>query len=163
MVQPDYRNLQPRVGFAYQVNRNTVVRASYGIFFDTFGVNYAQTQQGNRGNWPFAFPQTVSGLNATTPNAFLANPFPGQAAGSAKPLGCQQCLNVWPGTSRTPYVEEWTFSLQHQLGESVKLEARYFGSHGVKIDSQLIDNVAVYPAVDRSRPANYGHNFRLMY
>ena len=30
------------------------------MFFDTFGINYAQTQQGNRGNWPFAFPQNTS-------------------------------------------------------------------------------------------------------
>jgi len=152
MIDPDRRNFQPRAGIAYQVNRATVVRASYGIFFDTFGINYAQTQQGNRGNWPFAFPQTVSGLNATTPDAFLANPFPGQAAGSPKPLGCQQCLNVWPGTSRTPYVQQWTFSLQRQLGDSIKLEARYFGSHGVKIDAQLIDNVALFPAVGPIAP-----------
>ena len=146
MIDPDYHNVQPRVGIAYQLDRNTVIRSSYGIFFDTFGINYSQTQQGNRGNWPFAFPQTVSGLNATTPNAFLPNPFPGQAAGSKQPLGCQQCLNVWSGTSRTPYVQEWTFSAQRQLGGSVKLEARYFGSHGVRISSQLIDNTGLYPA-----------------
>src|SRR5262249_11124554 len=28
-----YRNFGPRVGFAYQVNRNTVVRGGYGLFY----------------------------------------------------------------------------------------------------------------------------------
>jgi len=146
ILDPDYHNFQPRVGLAYQINGKTVVRSSYGIFFDTFGINYAQTEQGNRGNWPFAFPQSVSGLNATTPNAFLQNPFPGPAQGSATPLGCQQCLNAWPGTSRTPYVQEWTFSVQRQLASDWKAEARYFGSHGLRISSQIIDNTALYPA-----------------
>ena len=134
VIDPDRNNFQPRVGIAYQFNKTSVVRASYGIFFDTFGINYAQTQQGNRGNWPFAFPQTVSGLNQTVPTAFLTNPFPEQAAGSRTPLGCQQCLNAWHDTSRTPYVQQWTLSLQKQITPSLKAEAIYFGSHGVKVE-----------------------------
>lgn len=145
VVPPDRNNFQPRVGIAYQINPATVVRTSYGIFYDTFGINYAQTQQGNRGNWPFAFPQSVSGLNSGTPTAFLPNPFPEQAAGSRIPLGCQQCLNAWRDSSRTPYVQQWTFSLQRQITPSLKAEAIYFGSHGVKISSQLIDNTALVP------------------
>jgi outer membrane receptor protein involved in Fe transport len=145
VIDPDRNNFQPRVGIAYQINPATVIRTSYGIFFDTFGINYAQTQQGNRGNWPFAFPQSVSGLNQGVPNAFITNPFPGEAAGSRTPLGCQQCLNAWHDTSRTPYVQQWTFSLQRQITPSLKAEAIYFGSHGVKISSQLIDNTALVP------------------
>jgi hypothetical protein len=152
VLEPDRRGFQPRVGIAYQIDSKTVVRASYGIFFDTFGINYAQTQQGNRGDWPFAFPQTVSGLNATTANAFLANPFPGPAQGSTTPLGCLQCLNAWGPTSRTPYVHEWTMSLQRQIGGSVKAEARYFGSHGVKISSQIVDNTGLYAATGPITP-----------
>lgn len=145
VIDPDRNNFQPRIGIAYQINPATVIRTSYGIFFDTFGINYAQTQQGNRGNWPFAFPQSVSGLNQGVPNAFITNPFPGEAAGSRTPLGCQQCLNAWHDTSRTPYVQQWTFSLQRQITPSLKAEAIYFGSHGVKISSQLIDNTALAP------------------
>ena len=145
VIDPDKNNFQPRLGIAYQINPKTVVRAGYGVFFDTFGINYAQTQQGNRGNWPFAFPQSISNLNAATPTAFLQNPFPTQAQGSRTPLGCQQCLNGWNATSRTPYVHEWTLSLQRQLTSSIKLEATYFGSSGVKIAAQLIDNVAPLP------------------
>jgi hypothetical protein len=144
-IDPDYHNYQPRIGAAYQFDPRTVLRSSFGIFDDIFGVNYAQTQQGNRGNWPFSFPQTVVGLNTTTPNAFFPNPFPGPAAGSATPLGSQQCLNVYHGSSRTPYVMEWTMSLQRQITPSLVAEAVYFGSRGVRISGQLLDNTAAYP------------------
>jgi hypothetical protein len=144
-IDPDYHNYQPRVGLAYQFNQKTVARTSFGIFDDTFGANYAQTQQGNRGNWPYSFPQTVAGLNTSTPNAFFPNPFPGPAAGSATPLGCLQCLNVYHDSSRTPYVMEWTFSLQRQITPTLVAEAVYFGSHGVRITGQLMDNTAAVP------------------
>ena len=144
-IDPDYNNFQPRFGIAYELTPKTVVRTSFGIFFDTYGNNYAQTMQGNRGNWPFAFPQTVTALNRTTPTAFLQNPFPGPAQGSSVPLGCQQCLNVVHESSRTPYVEQWTFSLQRQITSSFLIEAAYFGSHALKQSGQIIDNTAVVP------------------
>jgi hypothetical protein len=46
VLVPDYHNIAPRLGMAYSIDSKTVIRSSYGIFFDTFGVNYAQTQQG---------------------------------------------------------------------------------------------------------------------
>jgi TonB dependent receptor len=85
-LQPDRNNFAPRVGIAYQLSPKTVVRASYAVFYDSFGVNYGQTQQGNRGNWPFAFPQTAASLNAGLPDAIFPNVFPTAAQGSSVPL-----------------------------------------------------------------------------
>jgi hypothetical protein len=144
-IPPDRNNFAPRVGLAYQLSPKTVVRSGFGIFYDIFGSNYVQTQQSPRGNWPFAFPQTVTGLNTGVPNAIYPNVLPGPPTGSTTPLGCQQCLNVIESTSRTPYVEEWTFSVQRQLAADWALEAAYFGSHGLKLTGQIVDNVAVVP------------------
>jgi len=144
-IDPDRNNFQPRFGLAYSVDSKTVLRSSFGVFYDSFGVNYAQTQQGNRGNWPFSSPQTVTGLNSVTPNALFPNPFPGPAQGSLTPLGCQQCLNVYHDTSRTPYVLQWTFSIQRQITPTIMAEGVYFGSHGVRISGQLLDNTAAFP------------------
>src|SRR5204863_1013245 len=33
----------------------------------------------------------------------------------------------------TPYVAQWTFDLQYQLGANTLLEAVYVGNHGVKL------------------------------
>jgi outer membrane receptor protein involved in Fe transport len=142
---PDRNNFAPRVGIAYQLSPKTVVRAGFGIFYDIFGSNYVQTQQSPRGNWPFAFPQTVTGLNSGAPDALFPNVLSGPPTGSTTPLGCQQCLNIDERSSRTPYVEEWTFSIQRQLAVSWALEAAYFGSHGLKLTGQIVDNTAVVP------------------
>jgi hypothetical protein len=145
LLQPDRNNFAPRVGIAYQLMPKTVVRASYALFYDSFGVNYGQTQQGNRGNWPFAFPQTAAQLNSVVPDAIFPNVFPTAAQGSTVPLGCQQCLNAWPASSRTPYVHEYTASVQRQVTPSMIFEAVYFGSRGKKLSGQIIDNLAYPP------------------
>jgi hypothetical protein len=122
-----------------------VVRAGFGLFYNVFGSNYVQAQQSARGNWPFAFPQALTGLNTGVPNVLLPDPFPGPPTGSTVPLGCQQCLNIIESSSRTPYVEEWSFSIQRQISPSWALETAYFGSHGVKLVGQIVDNTAVTP------------------
>jgi len=146
-VQPDYRGLQPRLGIGYQLNANTVVRSSFGIFDGMYGSNL-QGLTGVIANWPFAFPQTVAGLNTGVPNAFLANPFPGPLLGSTTPNGCYQCMNIDKSSSRNPYAEEWSLSLQRQLTPSLLLEGAYVGSHGVKLDAQIVDNTATTPGTD---------------
>ncbi|MGH9468990.1 MAG: hypothetical protein ACRD1N_01450, partial [Terriglobia bacterium] len=86
------------------------------------------------------------GLNSTTPSAFLQNPFPGPPVASNTPLGCNQCNNIQPSSTRQPYVEEWSFSVQRQLTPTLLGEADYFGAHGVKLDGQIIDNIATDPS-----------------
>jgi len=147
LIDPDYKNFQPRLGIAYQASPNTTVRASYGIFTDVIGEN-PQEQQGNRGNWPYSFPQSVAGLNTGLPTAYLQNPFPGPAAGSNTPLGCQQCLEVYHANTRTPYVNMWSASVQRQLVPSMMMQVSYVGSHGVHQLGQIVDNTAVYPGTD---------------
>ena len=144
-IPPDRNNFAPRVGLAYQLSPKTVIRSGFGIFYDIFGSNYVQSQQSPRGNWPFAFPQTATGLNTGVPNAIFPNVLPGPPTGSTSPLGCQQCLNVIQNTSRTPYVEEWTFSIQRQLAADWAFESSYFGAHGLKLTGQIVDNTAVTP------------------
>jgi hypothetical protein len=167
-IPPDRNNFAPRFGIAYQITPKTVVRSSFGIFYNTFGSNYVQAQQSARGNWPFAFPQALTGLNTGVPTVFMPDPFPGPPIGSKVPLGCQQCLNVIESSSRTSYVEEWSFSIQRQIARSWVFEAAYFGSHGLKLTGQIVDNTAAVPgpgpiAARQARPEfppyiNNGYN-----
>src|SRR5260221_2386795 len=73
------------------------------------------------------------------------------------PLGCQQCLNIIESSSRTPYVEEWSFSIQRQLSPSWVLESAYFGSHGVKLVGQRSEERRVGEEC-RSRWSTYHYN-----
>lgn len=149
-ITPDRNNFAPRFGFAYQVTSSTVVRASAGVFYNSFGSNYIQASQSAAGNWPFSSPQSVSGLNKTAVNAQLPNPFSnfGNPVGKSTTTGCSQCLNVNPSTSRTPYVSEWTLSVQKQFGQALGIEVAYFGSKGTKLTAQMLDNIAPVPSPD---------------
>jgi hypothetical protein len=147
VISPDYHGFGPRLGIAYQLPGKTVVRASYAIFFDTFGNGYAQTQQGDRGDWPFAFPQTAADLNTAVPSAPLVQPFPSPTP-PTPPSGFEENLNAWPSSSRVPYVNQWSFSLQHEFSASTTGELSYFGSLGVKNSGQIVDNVALTPGTD---------------
>ena len=149
-ITPDRNNFAPRFGLAYQVTPRTVVRSSAGIFYDSFGSNYIQASQSAAGNWPFSSPQSISSLNKTAVDAQLPNPFAnfGDPVGSPTTTGCSQCLNVNPSTSRTPYVSEWTLSVQQQIGQSLALEVAYFGSKGTKLTAQMLDNIAPAPSPD---------------
>lgn len=149
-ITPDRNNFAPRFGVAYQLTPKTVVRSSAGIFYDSFGSNYIQASQSAAGNWPFSSPQSVSGLNATAVDAQLPNPFAsfGDPTGSPTTTGCSQCLNVDPASSRTPYVSEWTLSVQQQIGQNMGVEVAYFGSKGTKLTAQMLDNIAPHPSPD---------------
>lgn len=144
-VPTDAHDFAPRFGVAYSITPRLVVRSSGGIFFNSFSSNYIQVAQSERGNWPFDFPQTLNNLNATSVTTVMPNVFTVNPQGSSTPSACVQCLNIERSSSRTPYVTEWTFSLQYQLSHDLAVQASYFGSKGTKLTAQIIDNTAVYP------------------
>lgn len=147
IIAPDYHNFQPRFGIAYQFDPKTTVRGSYGVFFEDVG-DQPQSQQGNRGNWPYASPITVGSENNNLPQYFLENPFPPGSAASTTPQGCQQCLEVATNNTRTPYVQQWSLSVQRQVTPSLMWQTSYFGSHGIHEGGQIIDNTATTPGTN---------------
>ena len=128
-------NFLPRFGLAYQLDANTVIRAGYGIFYDTIGLNRT--------------PALQTGYTATTPIqasldnglhfiASTANPFPsglllpqGSAAGLATNLG--QALTVYPTTRLQPYSQRWTFDLQRTLWKEFLISAGYVGNKAIHL------------------------------
>jgi hypothetical protein len=79
-------------------------------------------------------------VDTVIPNVFATSP-----QGSATPTSCVQCLNIEKNSSRTPYVTEWTLSVQYQIGKDLTVQGSYFGSKGTKLTSQILDNTALFP------------------
>jgi Carboxypeptidase regulatory-like domain/TonB dependent receptor/TonB-dependent Receptor Plug Domain len=143
IVDPDYNNFAPRVGLAYQVNKNTVLRAGGGIYYSTDNANELQFEIVGA---PFYSSQTIS---ATTPTISLSNLFPAAGVGASfNPF----TLNP---RSRTPYVSQWTFDVQHTFANNNFVEVGYTGSTSQKLpqrynpDSGTIDPTGTIPLPDR--------------
>jgi len=134
----------PRLGLAYQVSKNTVIRAGYGRSYDvgvfgvSFGHNVTQNvpvlanQSLNPANpWlpVFTLSQGPPSLN---PNTILASAPKGPTGNPILPNGISP--NVLPltenNTIRLPTVDAWNFSVERQFGASTVLSVAYVGNHG---------------------------------
>jgi hypothetical protein len=128
-------NLLPRIGLAYQLNDKMVVRAGYGIFYDTIGVN--RTPEIQTG-YTAATPIQASLDNGLHFTATTANPFPnglllpqGSAAGLQTNLG--QALSAYPTNRVQPYSQRWTFNLQRTIVKDFLLDIGYVGNKAIHL------------------------------
>ena len=127
----DTHNLAPRLGAAYQVRPNTVVRAGFGIiFFNTIETPYSTgfSQATSYNNWTASAP-----LNSAT------NPFPtgvvlptGNTLGLGTGLG--QGVNFNDPRHVQPRAAEYTLNIQQQLPYHIALQVGYVGSRPTRLE-----------------------------
>lgn len=134
---PQWKNLGPRVGLAYQLDDNTVVRAAYGVYFGP-SIRAAFATIGQEG---FGSTTTYTGSpNGLTPSVYLSNPFP---SGLNLPSGSSQGLltgigssfeNPLSGDNKVGYTQNWDLDIQRQLPFNILLDVSYVASHGVHLN-----------------------------
>jgi hypothetical protein len=132
----DKTNLMPRVGLAYQWNKNTVLRAGYGLFYDTVGVNRSVPIQTG---FSQSTPVQVTRDGGLTFVTRMSDPLP---AGLLQPKGAagglttnlNQALAFYPQRRRNPYAQRWSFGLQRLLPGNVVAEATYVGNRGTRLE-----------------------------
>lgn len=141
---PDTNNFAPRLGFAWQLDKNTVIRSGGGIFYaDNWGVGSAPSTFGISGFT--ATTNVVSSLNGVQPIVNFANPYPqglnqptGSSLGAATLLG--QSVSFYDRNNATPYAAQWNFDIQRQLPKSVLFDITYVGLHALKFPANLTLN-----------------------
>jgi len=128
----DLHDFGPRIGFAWNVLTNTVIRASYGIYYDyvpqdIFIANYT-TSAGVATN--------PVGPEAVLPMNFNASAFNGTETGvpimTTATSGPYNIFAV-PQNFHTPYVQNYNLNVQQQLGDRASFEIGYVGSKGTKL------------------------------
>jgi hypothetical protein len=129
---PQRKHFEPRIGLAFQLNKKTVIRSGGAFVYANYvGVNDAATDLGNGG---FISNLLTLGAPNTLPNTppvggSWNNPF---AGGIVQPGPNTN----WTGTAiradelnrPTPYMAQWSFSIQRLLSPSLLLEVGYNGS-----------------------------------
>jgi hypothetical protein len=120
-ANPRYLNFAPRIGLAARLIGNTVFRAGYGIYYsdETSVETYDLLRNGvlNQINQP-------GGL---TPLLTLENGFP-QTSSTGLPsyFGLDQ-------KAKTPYVQQWSASLQREAPGHILTELAYAGTKGTDL------------------------------
>ncbi|MGA2186254.1 MAG: carboxypeptidase-like regulatory domain-containing protein [Bryobacteraceae bacterium] len=145
--------LQPRTAIAWQIAPHTVLRSGFGLFSDLLpgsvvdlvGVNppYSKTFQGGllgtAGGTAIAPGVPNSAVDATlTANQLFRSGFAQGELSCASPLASpNSCLPpismtaVPDGKLHAPYFMEWSFAVEHQVGNALNLRAQYVGTRAV--------------------------------
>ncbi|HEY7389245.1 MAG TPA: TonB-dependent receptor, partial [Bryobacteraceae bacterium] len=131
LVPQDRNNIAPRVGFAFQLTRKTVIRSGYGVFYSSYEAGpLSIPNPGN--NPPFYLQSNFPAVNFSTPNPTvnkLSNGLPANAfTNPAAPSLFSEDPNF-----RDPYVQHWNFGIQQDLGFNTVWEVSYAGSAGKKL------------------------------
>jgi len=148
-----YDNLQPRIGLAYRLNERTVLRGSFGTFYELHA-GVVQTVQGIGGGWPSIAQLQLGNLNppSAIPTTTIANPLAtlGQAAFPA-PSPFDQVQWYRDPKAKDAYSAQWTFGVQRQLGPKTGVTANYVGSHNGRLTVGGFFNVATTPGPGNPR------------
>ena len=128
-------NFLPRIGMAWQPLRHTTVRAGYGIYYGTIGVNSTIVQQAG---FSSSTPLQATVDNGQSYRALVSNPFPtgllpvtGSSGGLSTYLG--QGISFYDPNKQLPYSQRWTLAVQQLLPAQILLEASYVGNRGTHI------------------------------
>lgn len=123
IMEPEYNDFAPRLGIAYKIDDDTVLRMGYGIFYDS--VRFQELQD-MRKHFPFNAQQVLAVNRDATPAVNWQTDIPFDS-NAAQPGG-------WPQnrTNRHGYSQQWNLSVQRQLLSDVLVEAAYLGARNLK-------------------------------
>jgi hypothetical protein len=138
----------PRVGISYSIDRKTVVRAGFGMFYEPEGTS----GRVNLNTLPYRLSETVNQTQNALPTKTLANYFGGSPLGSATttPSLVPTRTHLSMGTNI-----HYSLNIQHQFTDHDVFELGYVANRGVHLSSTNDANVpltAAAGAIQGRRP-----------
>ncbi|MDE1177359.1 MAG: carboxypeptidase-like regulatory domain-containing protein [Edaphobacter sp.] len=138
----------PRVGISFGVDRKTVIRAGFGMFYEPEGTG----GRVNLNTLPYRLSETINQTQNVTPTRSLANYFLGSPLGSATStpsLGPTR-THLSMGTNI-----HYSLNVQRQFTDHDLFEIGYVANRGVHLSSSNDANVPLVPgtgAIQARRP-----------
>jgi hypothetical protein len=167
-VQFDKKDWAPRLGIAWSVEKNTVIRSAFGMFysaeaniFDDLGLNPPQltfyAANFNAGAIPSAAQLVSSGFPSALPVGSATN-----ISGPVKTTGPERLI---------PHILEWNLSVQHQFAQNWVGQIGYVGTRSYHLWNheasdlnqapQILDTNFCGPDINNCSiaDANYGRRY----
>jgi hypothetical protein len=142
LIQNDYNDIAPRIGFAYKLGSKTVIRSGFGMFYNS---TFVQELQDLRKFWPFTIQQVFS-PNRGTLDLSITDAGPSFSNTAA--------IGGWPQNpeNRSPYAMQWNLFVQRELMNDLSLEIGYVGSGSRKQIGYSPFNNAITPGPGAINP-----------
>jgi hypothetical protein len=138
----------PRVGLAYTVDPNTVIRAGYGIYFSTQRVGGFAENDSHGFFSSYTYPTPAS---PQTPVVVLSQitAYPGSPPPFIDPTvmnGQGNALFLESKVDRPGTIQNWTLDVQRQLPFQTIVDVAYVGAHGDHLQAFMHDPNQGLPA-----------------
>ncbi len=158
LVQPDFADFAPRVGFALAATPKLALRGGFGMSYvhytragsgDILAINAPQAQFASvTQSAPSAtnlhcaspLPAQIIAVGATTPSCYATEDqgFPSGLVTAFNPA--TDNITYIPKNTRDSYVESYFVSMQQQLAKNSLIDVAYVGNHGVKLQGFINGN-----------------------
>jgi len=146
-VQFDKKDFGPRLGFAWSVEKNTVIRGAYGMFysaeaniFDDLGLNPPQLSfyaaNFNAAASPTTAQLVSSGFPSALPQGSATN-----ISGPVKTTGPER---------KIPRILEWNLSVQHQFAQNWVAQIGYVGTRSYDLWNHEASDLNQAPVIQDS-------------
>jgi TonB dependent receptor len=142
-------NWQPRIGFAYNPLKNTVVRAAYTLssYLEGTGTNLRLPI-----NPPFAHETDAQYTSLPFPTTTLSQGFTPLTGTNSNPFA-GATLRLWDPNVRPAVSNQWNFTIQQQFANNTTLQLGYVGQRTTHLmvpmpylQEKLLSNGTVVPS-----------------
>ena len=151
-IDVSHKFFAPRLGFAYRLGDNTVIRSGYGITYDPLPFSRPL-----RGPYPATISANFVSPNSYTPYATLAEgiPFftgPDINQGTVTIPGTVDDRSPWGGMLHRGYIQSWNFIVERRLPGDLATSIGYVGTNTIHALADRDINAAEPGAGNAGRP-----------
>lgn len=138
----DFKHFGPRIGFAYELDKKTVIQAGFAVAFLNggayeYGTNKVAVNYGNL--LVGSFKRNSTGTTQSAYGSWDANPLPDPPATPFSPgLGAGAQINAFSKKDNyAPYAQQWNVNYQRELPYNMYLQAAWLGNRIIHLPSNL--------------------------
>ena len=146
LMYANHTNFAPRLGLAQSIpHLGVVAHVAYGVFYTPVDMN---TWCNQRHNVPYVFPETSQSDPYLPSSPALGLDFPAQPVLGTTVVSFTSLQLHAPAQ----YIQQWSASLEKQLGTATTVELGYLGAGGFHLQrSHLINNAQPGPGLIQPR------------